>query len=81
MPLRRWFPLVVLGLFLLCSVQTVSANTRLRVLSWNIAFGKGTDNVTNYDRTATWLARMNPDVIGLCEMPAYREVRFVGRAD
>jgi endonuclease/exonuclease/phosphatase family metal-dependent hydrolase len=68
MPLRRWFPLLV-GLFLLCSIQTVSANTRLRVLSWNIAFGKGTDNVTNYDRTATWLARMNPDVIGLCEMP------------
>jgi endonuclease/exonuclease/phosphatase family metal-dependent hydrolase len=41
----------------------------LRVLSWNIAFGKGTDGVTNYDRIATWLARMNPDLIALCEMP------------
>jgi endonuclease/exonuclease/phosphatase family metal-dependent hydrolase len=41
----------------------------LRVLSWNIAFGKGTDGVTNFDRIATWLARMNPDLIALCEMP------------
>lgn len=43
--------------------------TPLRVLSWNIAFGKGTDGITNYDRIATWLARMNPDLIALCEMP------------
>jgi endonuclease/exonuclease/phosphatase family metal-dependent hydrolase len=39
------------------------------VLSWNIAFGKGTDGITNYDRIATWLARMNPDLIALCEVP------------
>ncbi len=68
MPLRRLVPLLLV-LFLLCSIETASANTRLRVLSWNVAFGKGTDNVENFDRTATWLARMNPDVIGLCEMP------------
>jgi endonuclease/exonuclease/phosphatase family metal-dependent hydrolase len=43
--------------------------TPLRVLSWNIAFGRGTDGVVNYDRIATWLARMNPDLIALCEMP------------
>lgn len=43
--------------------------TPLRVLSWNVAFGRGTDGVTNYDRIATWLARMNPDLIALCEMP------------
>jgi len=41
----------------------------LRVLSWNIQFGQGTDGVTDFDRIATWLARMNPDVIALCEMP------------
>jgi len=39
------------------------------VLSWNIQFGQGTDGVTNFDRIAAWLARMNPDVITLCEMP------------
>ena len=41
----------------------------LRVLSWNIQFGQGTDGMTSYDRIATWLARMNPDVIALCEIP------------
>jgi endonuclease/exonuclease/phosphatase family metal-dependent hydrolase len=39
------------------------------VLSWNIQFGQGTDGITNFDRIANWLARMNPDVIALCEMP------------
>ncbi|HKR13147.1 MAG TPA: endonuclease/exonuclease/phosphatase family protein [Pyrinomonadaceae bacterium] len=71
---RITIPLVIV-LFLIAvtswlqpSARAVSA-TPLRVLSWNIAFGKGTDNVTNYDRIATWLARMNPDLIALCEMP------------
>lgn len=44
-------------------------STPLRVLSWNIQFGQGTDGITNYDRIATWLARMGPDLIALCEMP------------
>jgi endonuclease/exonuclease/phosphatase family metal-dependent hydrolase len=44
-------------------------STTLRVLSWNISFGKGTDNVLNWDRTATWIANMNPDLVALCEMP------------
>jgi endonuclease/exonuclease/phosphatase family metal-dependent hydrolase len=44
-------------------------STPLRVLSWNVAFGKGTDGVVNYDRIAKWLAQMNPDLIALCEMP------------
>ena len=46
-----------------------ATSTPLRVLSWNIQFGQGTDGVTNFDRIATWLARMNPDLIALCEMP------------
>ena len=50
-------------------VSVAWANTPLRVLSWNIQFGQGTDAITNYDRTATWLARMNPDLIALCEIP------------
>ena len=69
-PLKRWLPLVfVLSLLLLCSFQTASANVRLRVLNWNVAFGKGTDGVLNWNRTASWLARMDPDLVGLCEMP------------
>src|SRR6185295_18343899 len=65
--LKRLVPLSVV-LFVLFSTSA-NANTPLRVLSWNIAFGQGTDGVTNFDRIATWLARMNPDVIALCEMP------------
>ena len=68
MSLRRLLPLFFV-LCLLGSVQSVNANTRLRVLSWNIQFGQGTDGVTDFDRIAAWLARMNPDVITLCEMP------------
>lgn len=68
MRLRQLFPLCVVLLVLLCA-SSVTANTRLRVVSWNIAFGKGTDGVTNFDRIATWLARMSPDVVALCEIP------------
>jgi endonuclease/exonuclease/phosphatase family metal-dependent hydrolase len=39
------------------------------VLSWNIAFGKGTDNVQDWSRTATWIANMNADLVALSEMP------------
>jgi endonuclease/exonuclease/phosphatase family metal-dependent hydrolase len=42
----------------------------LRVMSWNIQFGEGTDAITNYDRTASWIAAGNPDLVGLCEVPA-----------
>jgi endonuclease/exonuclease/phosphatase family metal-dependent hydrolase len=43
--------------------------TQLRVMSWNISFGEGTDAITNWDRVATWIANINPDILGLCEMP------------
>jgi len=77
MSLRRFFPLLFV-LCLLCSIQSVNANTPLRVLSWNIQFGQGTDGVTDFDRTAAWLARMNPDVIALCEMPPDKIPSLVG---
>ena len=75
---RATFPLAIaLGFIAVTSWLQPSAHsnaapagsTPLRVLSWNIAFGKGTDGNTNYDRIATWLAHMNPDLIALCEMP------------
>ena len=46
-----------------------SGSTQLRVLSWNINFGTGTDGITNFDRTTTRIANINPDVVGLCEVP------------
>jgi endonuclease/exonuclease/phosphatase family metal-dependent hydrolase len=69
MRLRHLFPLCVVLCVLLCASSATATTVKLRVLSWNIAFGKGTDNVTDYNRIATWLARMSPDVIALCEIP------------
>ena len=46
------------------------ASVPLRIMSWNVQFGEGTDAITNFDRTAAWIAKNNPDVVGLCEMPA-----------
>jgi endonuclease/exonuclease/phosphatase family metal-dependent hydrolase len=64
---------IILGFFAVTSFTKHDAQAAtsvpLRVLSWNIQFGQGTDGVTNYDRIATWLARMNPDLIALCEVP------------
>ena len=41
-----------------------SGGTQLRVLQWNIHHGGfGTDNVYSPDRVATWVAKMNPDVV------------------
>src|SRR6185369_718221 len=69
MILRRLFRLSVVLFVLLSWNQSSRASTPLRVLSWNIQFGQGTDGVTDFNRIATWLARMNPDLIALCEMP------------
>jgi endonuclease/exonuclease/phosphatase family metal-dependent hydrolase len=64
---------IILGFFTVISFTQPNAHAAtsvpLRVLSWNIQFGQGTDGITNFDRIATWLARMNPDLIALCEMP------------
>jgi endonuclease/exonuclease/phosphatase family metal-dependent hydrolase len=50
----------------------------IRVMSWNVAFGQGTDAVKNYDRTASFIASYNPDLVGLCEMPASNVPLLVG---
>ncbi|HKG48528.1 MAG TPA: endonuclease/exonuclease/phosphatase family protein [Pyrinomonadaceae bacterium] len=47
-------------------------------MSWNVQFGEGTDAVTNFDRTASWIASFNPDLVGLCEMPASNIPLLVG---
>jgi len=40
------------------------------VLSFNGSFGTGTDNVRTFDRTATYIANMDPDIAGICEIPS-----------
>ena len=39
------------------------SGVKLRVLMWNLHHGVGSDGRYDIDRIATWMARMNPDVI------------------
>jgi endonuclease/exonuclease/phosphatase family metal-dependent hydrolase len=49
-----------------------SSGSELRVLQWNIHHGGyGTDGVYSTDRVATWVARMNPDVVMFNEIEKY----------
>jgi endonuclease/exonuclease/phosphatase family metal-dependent hydrolase len=62
--------LVMAGQPTLQSATNLQAtSTQLRVLSWNLQFGEGTDAIRNYDRIATRIANINPDIMGLCEIP------------
>jgi endonuclease/exonuclease/phosphatase family metal-dependent hydrolase len=51
------------------NVASPATTTQLRVLSWNINFGNGTDGINNFDRTTTSIAKINPDLVALCEVP------------
>ena len=44
---------------------------KLRVMEWNIHHGVGSDGVYNLDRLATWMAKLNPDVVLLNEVEKY----------
>ena len=43
--------------------------TRFKVLQWNVAYGRGTDNIIDLNRQATWMANMSVDLISLNEVP------------
>jgi endonuclease/exonuclease/phosphatase family metal-dependent hydrolase len=43
----------------------------LRVLHWNTHHGRGTDGEYDIERIATWIAKMNPDVVSLNEVERF----------
>jgi endonuclease/exonuclease/phosphatase family metal-dependent hydrolase len=48
------------------------SGSTMRVLQWNIHHGGyGTDNVYDTNRVATWVAKMNPDVVMFNEVEKY----------
>lgn len=47
------------------------SGVKLKVMEWNIHHGVGTDGAYNIDRLATWMAKVNPDVILLNEVEKY----------
>jgi endonuclease/exonuclease/phosphatase family metal-dependent hydrolase len=48
-----------------------SNSPTLRVLQWNTAHGRGTDGDYDIERIASWIAKMNPDVVSLNEVERY----------
>ncbi len=48
-----------------------TTGSRLRVLHWNLHHGVGTDGRYDLNRIATWIAKMNPDIISLNEVERY----------
>lgn len=44
-------------------------SARFKVLQWNVAYGRGTDNILDLNRQATWMAKMQVDLISLNEVP------------
>lgn len=54
-----------------------TTGTRFKVLQWNVAYGRGTDNIIDHNRQATWMAKMNVDLISLNEVPPTDTQKFV----
>ena len=50
---------------------TTTTTAGLKVLDWNTHYGVGTDGKYNIDRIATWIAKLNPDVVSLNEVTRY----------
>jgi len=38
-------------------------------MQWNVAYGRGTDNIVDLNRQASWMANMQVDLISLNEVP------------
>jgi len=45
-----------------------TSGVKLRVMQWNIHHGVSSDGVYSIDRQATWIAKLNPDVVTLNEV-------------
>jgi endonuclease/exonuclease/phosphatase family metal-dependent hydrolase len=53
------------------STSTSYSGTPLKVMHWNLHHGVGTDEKYDLNRIATWIARVNPDVVSLNEVEKY----------
>jgi endonuclease/exonuclease/phosphatase family metal-dependent hydrolase len=59
------------GNALTTSTSTSYSGTPLKVMHWNLHHGVGTDGKYDINRIATWIARVNPDVVSLNEVEKY----------
>jgi endonuclease/exonuclease/phosphatase family metal-dependent hydrolase len=62
---------------------TITASTppvstaRFKVLQWNTAYGRGTDNIVDLNRQVSWMANMQPDLISLNEVPPENVQKYI----
>jgi len=54
-----------------------TSSTRFKVLQWNTAYGRGTDNIVDLNRQASWIANQQPDLISLNEVPPENVPQYV----
>ncbi|HEU4796635.1 MAG TPA: PKD domain-containing protein, partial [Pyrinomonadaceae bacterium] len=54
-----------------------TSGARFKVLQWNVAYGRGTDNIIDLNRQATWMANMKVDLISLNEVPPENIQKYV----
>jgi endonuclease/exonuclease/phosphatase family metal-dependent hydrolase len=50
------------------SSSTTTTGTPLKVMHWNLHHGVGTDGKYDINRIASWIAKVNPDVVSLNEV-------------
>lgn len=62
---------VLAALIALAFAGTATAQTRLRVVSWNVHHGADVDSVYKVREQATYLASLDPDVVALQEVERY----------
>lgn len=53
------------------------ATARFKVMQWNTAYGRGTDNLIDLNRQVSWMANMQPDLISLNEVPPENAPTYV----
>jgi endonuclease/exonuclease/phosphatase family metal-dependent hydrolase len=53
------------------TTSTAFSGTALKVMHWNLHHGVGTDGKYDINRIATWIAKVNPDVVSLNEVEKY----------
>jgi endonuclease/exonuclease/phosphatase family metal-dependent hydrolase len=51
--------------------STPVSGTALKVMHWNLHHGVGTDGKYDIERIASWIAKVNPDIVSLNEVEKY----------
>ena len=59
---------IILFLFLVASITSFAQNESIRMMTYNIRNGKGIDDKINYERIASAINKVDPDVVAVQEI-------------